>query len=45
MTDSIEYVSPDVVYPIENWYRTCFLKNSITNPQIIVDDYTYIMMI
>ena len=41
MTDSIEYVSPDVVYPIENWYRTCFLKNIITNPQIIVDDYTY----
>ncbi len=41
MTDSIEYVSPDVVYPIENWYRTCFLKNIITNPQIIVGDYTY----
>ena len=41
MTNSIEYVNPDVVYPIENWYRTCFLKNIITNPQIIVDDYTY----
>ena len=41
MTNSIEYVNPDVVYPIENWYRTCFLKNIITNPQIIVGDYTY----
>ena len=39
--NSMEYVNPDVVYPIENWYRTCFLKNIITNPQIIVDDYTY----
>jgi virginiamycin A acetyltransferase len=39
--NSMEYVNPDVVYPIENWYRTCFLKNIITNPQIIVGDYTY----
>lgn len=37
----MEYVNPDVVYPIENWYRTCFLKNIIANPQIIVGDYTY----
>jgi len=37
----MEYVNPNVVYPIENWYRTCFLKNIITNPQIIVGDYTY----
>ena len=41
MTNSMEYVNPNVVYPIENWYRTCFLKNIITNPQIIVGDYTY----
>lgn len=37
----MEYVNPYVVYPIENWYKTCFLKNIITNPQIIVGDYTY----
>ena len=41
MANSMEYVNPNVVYPIENWYRTCFLKNIITNPQIIVGDYTY----
>lgn len=41
MTNSMEYVNPNVVYPIGNWYRTCFLKNIITNPQIIVGDYTY----
>jgi virginiamycin A acetyltransferase len=41
MENIMEYVNPDVVYPIENWYRTCFLKNIITNPQIIVGDYTY----
>ena len=41
MVNSLEYVNPNVVFPIENWYRTCFLKNIITNPQIIVGDYTY----
>lgn len=29
------------VYPIHGITRTCFLKNIITNPQIIVGDYTY----
>lgn len=41
MANSTEYVNPNAVYPIENWYRTCFLKNIITNPQIVVGDYTY----
>lgn len=29
------------LYPIENIDRLCFLKNLITNPNIIVGDYTY----
>lgn len=33
--------SPDTVYPINGLKRTCFLKNIVTNPQIIVGDYTY----
>lgn len=33
--------SPDTLYPIPGVTRTCFLKNIITNPQIIVGDYTY----
>lgn len=32
---------PNTLHPIEGVTRTCFLKNIITNPQIIVGDYTY----
>ncbi|MGE3318291.1 MAG: CatB-related O-acetyltransferase [Candidatus Berkiella sp.] len=32
---------PNTLYPIEGVTRTCFLKNIITNPQIMVGDYTY----
>lgn len=33
--------NPNTLYPIEGVTRTCFLKNIITSPQIIVGDYTY----
>tara|TARA_R110002110_G_scaffold257491_1_gene473504 strand:+ start:36003 stop:36617 length:615 start_codon:yes stop_codon:yes gene_type:complete len=33
--------NPDNLYPIENCTRTCFLKNIIKSPQIIVGDFTY----
>lgn len=32
---------PNTLYPIRGVTRTCFLKNIITKPQIIVGDYTY----
>lgn len=32
---------PNTLYPIEGVTRTCYLKNIITNPQIIVGDYSY----
>ena len=32
---------PNTRYPIPGVTRTCFLKNIITKPQIIVGDYTY----
>lgn len=32
---------PNVLFPIEGVERTCFLKNIIDNPQIIVGDFTY----
>jgi virginiamycin A acetyltransferase len=35
------YPSPKTLYPIEGVKRTVFLNNIITNPQIIVGDYTY----
>jgi len=36
-----QYPDPKVIYPIAGITRTCFLKNIITNPQIIIGDYTY----
>jgi virginiamycin A acetyltransferase len=32
---------PNTLYPIPGVTRTCYLKNIITKPQIIVGDYTY----
>nr|WP_206285879.1 hypothetical protein [Yeosuana marina] len=29
------------IYPIPNYNKLCFLKNIITNPNIIVGDYKY----
>lgn len=37
----IIYPNPNTLYPIEGVTRTVYLKNIITNPQIIVGDYTY----
>ena len=34
-------MDPNTTYPISTTERTCFLKNIINNPQIIVGDYTY----
>lgn len=40
MTNKIS-PNPDILYPIENIERICFLKNIIDNPQIIIGNYTY----
>ncbi len=37
----LKHPDPDQIYPIAGIKRTCFLKNIIINPQIIVGDYTY----
>lgn len=31
----------NVIFPLENYDRLCFLKNIVKNPNIIVGDYTY----
>ena len=31
----------DLKFPLDNYDRLCFLKNVITNPNIVVGDYTY----
>ncbi len=35
--------APDkhIKFPLDNYDRLCFLKNVVTNPNIIVGDYTY----
>jgi virginiamycin A acetyltransferase len=33
--------NPNQKFPLPNYNRLCFLKNVITNPNIIVGDYTY----
>lgn len=33
--------NPNTSFPLPNYDRLCFLKNIITNPNIIVGDYTY----
>lgn len=32
---------PTITFPLPHYNRLCFLKNIITNPNIIVGDYTY----
>ncbi len=41
ISDMIRHPDPNSIFPIEGVKRTCFLKNIITKPQIIVGDYTY----
>ncbi len=33
--------SPDNKHPMQGFPQVCFIKNTITNPNIIVGDYTY----
>lgn len=37
----MHYPDPKDVYPIDGVTRTAFLKNIISNPQIIIGDFTY----
>jgi len=33
--------SPDCKHPMEGFPQVCFIKNTISNPNIVVGDYTY----
>jgi virginiamycin A acetyltransferase len=33
--------NPNIIFPLENYDRLCFLKNIITNPNIKIGDFTY----
>lgn len=32
---------PNTVHPMEGFPQVCFIKNTVTNPNIIIGDYTY----
>lgn len=33
--------SPDTKHPMEGFPQVCFIKNTVSNPSIIIGDYTY----
>lgn len=33
--------SPSEIHPMPGFNQVCFIKNTVTNPQIIIGDYTY----
>ncbi|MDS3862420.1 Vat family streptogramin A O-acetyltransferase [Thermosynechococcaceae cyanobacterium BACA0444] len=35
------YPSPNSVHPLPEFPQVCFIKNTVTNPNIIIGDYTY----
>ncbi|WP_299491730.1 Vat family streptogramin A O-acetyltransferase [Acaryochloris sp. IP29b_bin.137] len=37
----MEYPDPNVVHPMTGFPQVCFIKNTVTNPNIIIGDYTY----
>ena len=37
----MQHPDPNTVFPIADWGHTCFLKNIIKSPKIVVGDYTY----
>ncbi|CAM4412802.1 virginiamycin A acetyltransferase [Pedobacter westerhofensis] len=41
MNENTHFPDKDEKFPLENYNRLCFLKNIISNPNIIVGDYTY----
>nr|WP_236839401.1 Vat family streptogramin A O-acetyltransferase [Beggiatoa leptomitoformis] len=43
MASITNMLGPDknAIYPLKNYNRLCFLKNIITNPNILIGDYTY----
>jgi virginiamycin A acetyltransferase len=37
----MQYPDPKVTHPMEGFPQVCFIKNTVTNPNIIIGDYTY----
>jgi virginiamycin A acetyltransferase len=37
----MEYPDPKVTHPLKEFPQVCFIKNVVSNPNIIIGDYTY----
>lgn len=37
----MQYPDPNTVHPMVGFPQVCFIKNTVTNPNIIIGDYTY----
>ncbi len=37
----MQYPDPKVTHPMQGFPQVCFIKNTVTNPNIIIGDYTY----
>lgn len=37
----MQYPDPTVVHPLTNFPQVCFIKNVVSNPNIVIGDYTY----
>lgn len=37
----MQYPDPKVMHPMQGFPQVCFIKNTVTNPNIIIGDYTY----
>ena len=37
----MQYPDPKILHPMEGFPQVCFIKNIVSNPNIIIGDYTY----
>lgn len=37
----MQYPDPKVLHPMQGFPQICFIKNTVSNPNIIIGDYTY----
>lgn len=37
----MQYPDPTVLHPMQGFPQICFIKNAVSNPNIIIGDYTY----
>lgn len=37
----MDYPDPNMVHPMAGFPQVCYIKNTVTNPNIIIGDYTY----